>query len=47
MQDGSGSKDGQGNYVNQAATDDKIKAADNTKDLACAAEGASMVDRNT
>ena len=27
-----GSKDGKGNYVNQAATDDKIKAADNTKD---------------
>ena len=27
-----GSKDGQGNYVNQAATDDKIKAADNEKD---------------
>ena len=27
-----GSKDGQGNYVNQAATDDNIKAADNTKD---------------
>ena len=27
-----GSKDGQGNYVNQAATDEKIKAADNTKD---------------
>ncbi len=27
-----GSKDGQGNYVNQAATDDKIKAANNTKD---------------
>ena len=26
-----GSKDGQGNYVNQAATDDRIKAADNTK----------------
>lgn len=26
-----GSKDGQGNYVNQAATDDKIKSADNTK----------------
>ena len=27
-----GSKDGTGNYVNQAATDDKIKAADNEKD---------------
>jgi rhamnogalacturonan endolyase len=27
-----GSKDGPGNYVNQAATDDLIKAADNTKD---------------
>ena len=27
-----GSKDGQGNYVNQAATDDKIKVADNSKD---------------
>ena len=27
-----GSKDGQGNYVNQAATDSKIKAASNTKD---------------
>ena len=27
-----GSKDGQGNYVNQAATDENIKAADNTKD---------------
>lgn len=27
-----GSKDGKGNYVNQAATDDKIKAADNSKD---------------
>jgi len=27
-----GSKDGQGNYVNQAATDEKIQAADNTKD---------------
>ncbi len=27
-----GSLDGQGNYVNQAATDDNIKAADNTKD---------------
>ena len=27
-----GSKDGQGNYVNQVATDEKIKAADNTKD---------------
>ena len=27
-----GSKDGQGNYVNQAATDEKIKAADNAKD---------------
>ncbi len=27
-----GSKDGQGNYVNQAATDSKIKGADNTKD---------------
>ena len=26
-----GSKDGQGQYVNQAATDDKIKAASNTK----------------
>ena len=26
-----GSKDGTGNYVNQAATDDKIKAASNTK----------------
>ncbi|MBR5749862.1 MAG: rhamnogalacturonan lyase [Prevotella sp.] len=27
-----GSKDGKGNYVNQAATDDKIKAANNAKD---------------
>ena len=27
-----GSKDGQGNYVNQAATDEIIKAANNTKD---------------
>lgn len=27
-----GSKDGQGNYVNQVATDENIKAADNTKD---------------
>ena len=27
-----GSKDGLGNYVNQAATNDKIKAADNAKD---------------
>ena len=27
-----GSKDGAGNYVNQAATDDKIKSADNSKD---------------
>ena len=27
-----GSKDGLGNYVNQAATDEKIKAASNTKD---------------
>ena len=27
-----GSKDGLGNYVNQAATDENIKAADNTKD---------------
>ena len=27
-----GSKDGAGNYVNQAATDDKIKAANNEKD---------------
>lgn len=27
-----GSKDGAGNFVNQAATDEKIKAADNTKD---------------
>ena len=27
-----GTKDGLGNYVNQAATNDKIKAADNTKD---------------
>ena len=27
-----GSKDGQGNYVNQAATDENIKKADNTKD---------------
>ena len=27
-----GSKDGQDNYVNQAATDENIKAADNTKD---------------
>ena len=27
-----GSKDGLGNYVNQAATDDNIKAADNSKD---------------
>ena len=27
-----GSKDGQGNYVNHAATDDNIKAADNSKD---------------
>lgn len=27
-----GSKDGEGNYVNQAATDDEIKAADNEKD---------------
>jgi rhamnogalacturonan endolyase len=27
-----GSKDGAGNYVNQAATDDNIKAASNTKD---------------
>ena len=29
---GPGSKDGQGNYVNQAATDDAIKAASNEKD---------------
>ena len=27
-----GSKDGQGNYVNQAATDEKIRKADNAKD---------------
>ena len=27
-----GSKDGQGNYVNQAATDEKIRLADNSKD---------------
>ena len=27
-----GSKDGEGNYVNQVATEDAIKAADNTKD---------------
>ncbi len=27
-----GSKDGKGNFVNQAATDENIKAADNTKD---------------
>lgn len=27
-----GTKDGQGNYVNQAATDEQIKAADNTRD---------------
>ena len=27
-----GSKDGKGNYVNQVATDEKIKAANNTKD---------------
>ena len=27
-----GTKDGQGNYVNQAATDERIKAADNTRD---------------
>ena len=27
-----GSKDGQGNYVNQAATDEKIRRADNAKD---------------
>ncbi len=27
-----GSKDGAGNYVNQAATDDRIKSADNSKD---------------
>ncbi|MBR0259243.1 MAG: rhamnogalacturonan lyase [Prevotella sp.] len=32
-----GSIDGQGNYVNQAATDDNIKAADNTKDWRTAA----------
>ena len=34
-----GTKDGLGNYVNQAATDDAIKAADNSKDWAAAGGG--------
>ncbi|MBR1548113.1 MAG: hypothetical protein IJ637_05245 [Prevotella sp.] len=34
-----GSKDGAGNYVNQAATDDAIRAANNTKDWAAAGAG--------
>ena len=34
-----GSKDGLGNYVNQAATDEKIKAANNTADLVTANTG--------
>ena len=37
-----GSKDGAGNYVNQAATDNKIKAASNTKDWV--SEGAGRID---
>ena len=37
-----GSKDGQGNYVNQAATDNRIKAASNTKDWT--SEGAGRVN---
>lgn len=37
-----GSKDGQGNYVNQAATDEKIKAANNTKDWV--SEGAGRIN---
>ena len=37
-----GSKDGQGNYVNQAATDENIKAASNTKDWV--SEGAGRIN---
>ena len=37
-----GSKDGEGNYVNQAATDERIKAASNTKDWV--SEGAGRVN---
>lgn len=37
-----GSLDGKGNYVNQAATDDKIKAASNTKDWV--SEGAGRIN---
>ena len=37
-----GSKDGQGNYVNQAASDDNIKAASNTKDWV--SEGAGRIN---
>ena len=37
-----GSKDALGNYVNQAATDEKIKAADNTKDWV--SEGAGRIN---
>ena len=37
-----GSKDGQGNYVNQAATENAIKNASNTKDWS--SEGAGRID---
>ena len=37
-----GSKDGEGNYVNQAATDDNIKAASNTKDWV--SEGSGRIN---
>lgn len=37
-----GSKDGEGNYVNQAATDERIKAASNTKDWV--SEGVGRVN---
>ena len=37
-----GSKDGEGNFVNQAATDDRIKAADNSKDWV--SEGAGRIN---
>ena len=37
-----GSKDGEGNYVNQAATDENIKAASNTKDWV--SEGSGRIN---
>lgn len=42
MRTGPGTKDGQGNYVNQAADDAEIKAADNTRDWR-ASDGARIV----